>query len=72
MDRDIIREAVKGSCDELYRSVEARMSRLALCVWMGEEVLQGWGCDIEEREMMRKRGVFRKEEGAQRYHRTFS
>lgn len=43
MDRDIIREAVKGSCDELYRSVEARMSRLALCVWMGEKLLHGEG-----------------------------
>jgi hypothetical protein len=43
MDKDIIREAVKGSCDELYRSVEVRMSRLALCVWMGEELLHGGG-----------------------------
>ncbi len=51
MGRDIIREAVKGSCDELYRSAEARMSRLALCVWMGGEVLHGeGGCVILKRE----------------------
>ncbi len=50
MGRDIIREAVKGSCDELYRSV-ARVSRLALCVWMGEKVLHGeGGCVILKRE----------------------
>ncbi len=32
----------------------------------GEE--GGEGCNIEKREMMRKRGVFRKEKGAQHYY----